>query len=84
MTNAELEKKANEVRQSIVTALHSAKSGHPGGSLSAADIMTYLYFEEMNVDPKNPKMADRDRFVLSKGHVAHCVIQVLIYRDIRI
>ena len=70
MTNAELEKKANEVRQSIVTALHSAKSGHPGGSLSAADIMTYLYFEEMNVDPKNPKMADRDRFVLSKGHVA--------------
>ena len=70
MTNAELEKKANEVRQSIVTALHSAKSGHPGGSLSAADILTYLYFEEMNIDPKNPKMADRDRFVLSKGHTA--------------
>jgi transketolase len=53
-----------------VTAVHSAKCGHPGGSLSAADIFTYLYFEEMNVDPANPKLADRDRFVLSKGHVA--------------
>ena len=80
MTNAELEKKANEVRQSIVTALHSAKSGHPGGSLSAADIMTYLYFEEMNVDPKNPKMADRDRFVLSKGHVAPALDSVLAHK----
>ena len=70
MTNSELEKIANEVRKSIVTALHSAKSGHPGGSLSAADLMTYLYFEEMNVDPKDPKKADRDRFVLSKGHTA--------------
>ena len=80
MTNAELEKKANEVRQSIVTALHSAKSGHPGGSLSAADIMTYLYFEEMNVDPKNPKMADRDRFVLSKGHVAPALYSVLAHK----
>ena len=80
MTNAELEKKANEVRQSIVTALHSAKSGHPGGSLSAADIMTYLYFEEMNVDPKNPKMADRDRFVLSKGHVALALYSVLAHK----
>ena len=70
MTNLELEKTANEIRKSIVTAVHSAKSGHPGGSLSAADIFTYLYFEEMNVDPKNPKMEDRDRFVLSKGHVA--------------
>ena len=80
MTNAELEKKANEVRQSIVTALHSAKSGHPGGSLSAADIMTYLYFEEMNVDPKNPKMADRDRFVLSKGHVAPALCSVLAHK----
>ena len=79
MTNAELEKKANEVRQSIVTALHSAKSGHPGGSLSAADIMTYLYFEE-NVDPKNPKMADRDRFVLSKGHVAPALYSVLAHK----
>ena len=80
MTNAELEKKANEVRQSIVTALHRAKSGHPGGSLSAADIMTYLYFEEMNVDPKNPKMADRDRFVLSKGHVAPALYSVLAHK----
>ena len=80
MTNAELEKKANEVRQSIVTALHSAKSGHPGGSLSAADIMTYLYFEEMNVDPKNPKMADRDRLVLSKGHVAPALYSVLAHK----
>ena len=80
MTNAELEKKANEVRQSIVTALHSAKSGHPGGSLSAADIMTYLYFEEMNVDTKNPKMADRDRFVLSKGHVAPALYSVLAHK----
>ena len=80
MMNAELEKKANEVRQSIVTALHSAKSGHPGGSLSAADIMTYLYFEEMNVDPKNPKMADRDRFVLSKGHVAPALYSVLAHK----
>ena len=70
MNNLELEKMANEIRKDIVTAVHSAKSGHPGGSLSSADIFTYLYFEEMNVDPKNPKMADRDRFVLSKGHVA--------------
>ena len=66
MNNLELEKTANEIRKSIVKSVHSAKSGHPGGSLSAADIFTYLYFEEMNVDPKNPKMEDRDRFVLSK------------------
>ena len=70
MTNLELKQTANEIRKSIVTSLHSAKAGHPGGSLSAADIFTYLYFEEMNVDPTNPKMADRDRFVLSKGHTA--------------
>ncbi len=70
MNTVELKKTANEVRKGIVTAVHSAKSGHPGGSLSAADIFTYLYFEEMNVDPENPKKADRDRFVLSKGHVA--------------
>ncbi|MCR5792994.1 MAG: transketolase [Lachnospiraceae bacterium] len=70
MNKLELMRIANEVRKGIVTAVHSAKSGHPGGSLSAADIFTYLYFEEMNVDPKNPKMKDRDRFVLSKGHVA--------------
>ena len=70
MTNLELQKKANEIRKGIVTAVHSAKSGHPGGSLSAADIFTYLYFEELNVDPANPKMENRDRFVLSKGHTA--------------
>ena len=70
MTNLELQKTANEVRKDIVTAVHSAKSGHPGGSLSSADIFTYLYFEELNVDPKDPKKADRDRFVLSKGHTA--------------
>ena len=80
MTNSQLERKANEVRQGIVTSLHSAKSGHPGGSLSAADIITYLYFEEMNVDPKNPKMADRDRFVLSKGHVAPALYSALAHR----
>lgn len=70
MINRELQKKANEVRKGIVTSVHSAKAGHPGGSLSAADIFTYLYFEEMNIDPENPKMEDRDRFVLSKGHTA--------------
>lgn len=70
MNKLELQKTANEIRKGIVTAVHSAKSGHPGGSLSAADIFTYLYFEEMNIDPANPKKADRDRFVLSKGHVA--------------
>ena len=70
MNNLELEKMANEIRKDIVTAVHSAKSGHPGGSLSSADIFTYLYFEEMNVDPANPEWEDRDRFVLSKGHVA--------------
>jgi len=70
MQTLELKKIANEVRKGIVTAVHSAKAGHPGGSLSAADIYTYLYFEEMNVDPKNPEAPDRDRFVLSKGHTA--------------
>lgn len=70
MNKLELMKTANEVRKGIVTAVHSAKAGHPGGSLSAADIFTYLYFEEMHVDAKNPKDADRDRFVLSKGHTA--------------
>ena len=80
MNNLELQKIANEVRKSIVTAVHSAKSGHPGGSLSAADIFTYLYFEEMNIDPKNPKDTDRDRFVLSKGHVAPGLYSVLAER----
>ncbi len=70
MNKSELMKTANEIRKGIVTAVHSAKSGHPGGSLSAADIYTYLFFEEMNIDPKDPKKADRDRFVLSKGHTA--------------
>ena len=70
MTNQELAKVANEVTKGVVTAVHAAKSGHPGGSLGAADIMTYLYFEEMNVDPADPRKADRDRFVLSKGHCA--------------
>ena len=70
MNKLELMKTANEVRKGIIAAVHSAKSGHPGGSLSAADIYTYLYFEEMNIDPEDPKKADRDRFVLSKGHTA--------------
>ena len=73
-------KKANEVRKGIVTAVHSAKAGHPGGSLSAADIYTYLYFEEMNIDPTEPKMEDRDRFVLSKGHTAPGLYSVLAQR----
>ena len=77
MTNLELQKMANEVRKGIITGVHAAKAGHPGGSLSAADIFTYLYFEELNIDPKNPKMADRDRFVLSKGHVAPALYSVL-------
>ena len=80
MTNLELEKTANEVRKSIVTAVHSAKAGHPGGSLSAADIFTYLYFEEMNIDPKDPKKEDRDRFVLSKGHTAPGLYSALANR----
>lgn len=70
MNKLELEKMAVEVRKGVVTGVHAAKAGHPGGSLSAADIFTYLYFEEMNVDPKNPKDPNRDRFVLSKGHTA--------------
>ena len=70
MNKLELQKMAVEVRKNLLTSLHAAKAGHPGGSLSAADIFTYLYFEEMNVDPKNPKWEDRDRFVLSKGHTA--------------
>lgn len=80
MDNLALKKTANEVRKGIVTAVHSAKSGHPGGSLSAADILTYLYFEEMNIDPENPKKADRDRFVLSKGHIAPGLYSALANR----
>ena len=80
MNKLELMKTANEIRKGIVTALHSAKAGHPGGSLSATEIFTYLYFEEMNVDPKDPKKADRDRFVLSKGHTAPGLYSVLAER----
>ncbi len=80
MNKLELMKTANEVRKGIVTAVHSAKAGHPGGSLSAADIFTYLYFEEMNIDPADPKKADRDRFVLSKGHTAPGLYSALAQR----
>lgn len=68
---------ANRVRKHALTAVYSAKSGHPGGSLSVADLLTYLYFDVMRVDPKNPKAADRDRFVLSKGHTAPALYGVL-------
>lgn len=80
MTDLELQKMAVEVRKGIVTGVHAAKAGHPGGSLSAADVFTYLYFEEMNIDPKNPGKADRDRFVLSKGHTAPGLYSALAYR----
>jgi len=80
MTNLELKQKANEVRKGIVTSVHSAKAGHPGGSLSAADMFTFLYSEEMNIDPKDPKKEDRDRFVLSKGHTAPGLYSVLANR----
>ncbi|MGN0482022.1 MAG: transketolase [Lachnospiraceae bacterium] len=80
MTNLELQKKAVDIRKGIIDGVHSAKSGHPGGSLSIADVMTYLYFEEMNVDPKEPKKADRDRLVLSKGHVAPALYATLAHR----
>lgn len=80
MNTLELQKKAVDVRKGIVTAVHAAKSGHPGGSLSAADIFTYLYFVEMNIDPKDPKAEDRDRFVLSKGHVAPGLYSALANR----
>ena len=80
MTDLELQKTAVEGRKGIVTAVHGAKAGHPGGSLSSADLFTYLYFEEMNIDPKEPKKADRDRFVLSKGHTAPGLYSVLANR----
>ena len=80
MNNLELKKHANDVRKGIVTAVHSAKAGHPGGSLSAADMFTFLYFEEMNIDPQNPKKEDRDRFVLSKGHTAPGLYSALANR----
>ncbi len=80
MNKLELLKMANEVRKGAVTAVYNAKSGHPGGSLSAADIYTYLFFEEMNIDPKEPRKADRDRFVLSKGHTAPGYYAALAHR----
>ena len=80
MEQLKLKKIANEIRKDIVREVHSAKSGHPGGSLSAADIFTYLYFEELNIDPADPKKADRDRFVLSKGHVAPGLYAALAHR----
>lgn len=80
MNKLELMKIANEVRKGAVTAVYNAKSGHPGGSLSAADIYAYLFFEEMNIDPKEPKKADRDRFVLSKGHTAPGYYAALAHR----
>lgn len=80
MNNLELAKHANQVRKGIVKGVHSAKAGHPGGSLSAADIFTFLYFEELNIDPKNPKNPNRDRFVLSKGHTAPGLYAALAHR----
>ena len=80
MDKLKLMKNANEIRKGIVSSVHSAKAGHPGGSLSAADIFTYLYFEELNIDPKEPKKADRDRFVLSKGHTAPGLYSALAER----
>ena len=80
MNKTKLQITANEVRKGIITGVHAAKAGHPGGSLSAADIFTYLYFEEMNIDPKDPKKADRDRFVLSKGHTAPGLYSTLAQR----
>ena len=80
MSDEELIQVANEVRRGVVIGTHAAKSGHPGGSLGAADIITYLYFEEMNVDPADPRRADRDRFVLSKGHCAPALYAALAER----
>ncbi len=82
MDTKKLESVANEIRKGIITSIHAAKAGHPGGSLSAADIMTYLYFVEMkNIDPKNPKNPDRDRFVLSKGHAAPVLYATLAQKE---
>ncbi len=76
----ELKRIANNVRRGIIDSVYSAGCGHPGGSLSIADILTYLYFEKMNIDPKNPGMQERDRFVLSKGHTAPALYSVLAER----
>ena len=80
VTKKQLQINACKVRMSIIEGIHAAKAGHPGGSLSSADILTYLYFKEMNIDPKNPKMENRDRFVLSKGHAAPALYAVLAER----
>ena len=80
MENLQLKKIANEIRKGVITSVFNAKSGHPGGSLSSADILTYLYFEEMNIDPSNPQKDDRDRFVLSKGHVSPVYYSTLANR----
>lgn len=80
MNNLKLQKIANEIRKGIVTAVYNGKAGHPGGSLSATEIFTYLYFEEMNIDPNNPCKDDRDRFVLSKGHTAPGLYAALAHR----
>ena len=80
MENLELQKHAVDVRKGVIEAVHAAKSGHPGGSLSASDIFTFLYFEELNIDPKDPKKKDRDRFVLSKGHTAPGLYSALANR----
>ena len=80
MNTLELQKKANEVRKGIIEGVHAAKAGHPGGSLSAAEVFTYLYFKEMNIDPANPDDPDRDRFVLSKGHTAPGLYAALALR----
>ena len=76
----QLQIKACKVRMGIIEGVYNAKSGHPGGSLSVADILTYLYFEHMNIDPKNPKWEDRDRFVLSKGHTAPALYAALAHK----
>jgi transketolase len=76
----ELELLACKVRMGIIEGVHAAKSGHPGGSLSIADVLTYLYFNKMNIDPANPEKADRDRLVLSKGHAAPALYSVLANR----
>lgn len=76
----ELKNIANSIRIGIIDATHAAKSGHPGGSFSIADILTYLYFEKMNIDPSNPRMDNRDRFVLSKGHTAPALYSTLAHR----
>lgn len=80
MTNLELQQTAVKIRRGIVEGVHAAKAGHPGGSLSAAEVFTYLYFEEMNIDPADPKKQDRDRFVLSKGHTAPGLYSALANR----